>query len=254
MTLWDGDNHNVAESVFEVKAGVRAATAGVCNVASFELLAQNPKVKAAIANNRKHLKNGVSATKTALVFSAPSFNKLKAAMAAATSAELFSMVTLPRATWTSVVSGFELISTDDASVEVCWGHLGMMENRLLLSGDMTVHGYRASQIPGDTYADKRNYLIQTTKQELAEKLDSSGFRVVFHDGMDAMGNCIVSIPTGYIIMTAMTNCNYLRWVFAGDDRDSERVKQSLQMICDIFPDVKASAGYSEFATFLGCRI
>ena len=171
-----------------------------------------------------------------------------------TTPDLFSFMALPRATWTSAVTGMDLVSTDDAAAEVRWGQLGLMENRLVLCGDMVVYGFKTSQLPGETYAAKREYLIQTSPMELTRMVSVGGFKVKFKDGVTQDGSCIVSIPTGYVIVTAACNCSYLRWSFCGDDRDRTRVQQALQEILDSFPDLKGTAGYADFGRFLGCRV
>ena len=74
------------------------------------------------------------------------------------------------------------------------------------------------------------------------------------DGVTADGSCVVSIPTGYVTVTATSNCSYICCGFCGDDRDRSRVQQGLQEILDAFPDIKWSPGAADFGRFLGCRV
>ena len=145
----------------------------------------------------------------------------------------------------------EVVSTDNTNVEVSWGSFGMMENRLILSGDMTVHGFQDSHIPGDNFSDKRNYLIQTGPQELTRLLGLGGFRAQFVHGISITGDCILSLPTGFVFITACSDCNYVRWSFSGDQGDAVRAKVALQNIIDSFPEKKQTAGTWTTRVFSG---
>ena len=61
----DHEDHNIAESIFETKAGVRACCLGV-DENTFQATLTNSKVNQAMKSNRTHLKNGVGAVKVAL--------------------------------------------------------------------------------------------------------------------------------------------------------------------------------------------
>jgi hypothetical protein len=189
-----------------------------------------------------------------LVFSVPTWNKFKGMLVSSMSADLFTQPSLPRAAWSSSIINLEVISTDNTNVEIGWGSFGMMENRMILQGDMTVHGFKDSHIPGDTFADKRSYLIQTGPEELARLLQLGGFRAQFVNGITMTGDCILSLPTGFVFITACSDCNYLRWSFSGDQGDAVRAKVSLQNIIDSFPEKKQTAGYVDYARFLGLRV
>jgi hypothetical protein len=189
-----------------------------------------------------------------LVFSVPSWNKFKGVLVSSMSADLFTQPSLPRAAWSTSVINLEVISTDNTNVEISWGSFGMMENRMILQGDMTVHGFKDSHIPGDTFSDKRNYLIQTGQEELTRLLALGGFRAQFVNGITMTGDCVISLPTGFVFITACSDCNYLRWSFSGDHSDAVRAKVSLQNIIDSFPEKKQTSGYVDYARFLGLRV
>ena len=158
LMLSERGDHNMSESIFEVKAGVRAAASPV--IANFDAIVGNPKVKGAINNNKKGVKLGQQLVKTAVAMSLPTWNKFKALLIRSSSPELFSMMTFPRANWTSEVTSFNIVSSDAACVQVGVGNFGFMENRLILSGDMVIHGFKVGSVPGNTLAEKRQFLIQ----------------------------------------------------------------------------------------------
>ncbi len=184
----------------------------------------------------------------------PSWNKFRGVLVSSMSADLFTQPSLPRAAWSTSVINLEVISTDNTNVEISWGSFGMMENRMILQGDMTVHGFKDSHIPGDTFSDKRNYLIQTGSQELTRLLALGSFRAQFTNGITITGDCILSLPTGFVFITACSDCNYVRWSFSGDQGDAVRAKVSLQNIIDCFPEKKQTSGYVDYARFLGLRV
>ena len=103
---------------------------------------------------------------------------------------------------------------------------------MVLHGDMTVHGFFDSHIPGDNFSDKRNYLIQTGPQEWARLLALGGFRAQFINGISTNGDSILSLPTGFVFITACSECSYVRWSFSGDQGDALRAKVALQHIID----------------------
>ena len=80
---------------------------------------------------------------------------------------------------------------------------------------MTVHGFKDSHIPGDTFSDKRNYLIQTGQEELTRLLALGGFRAQFANGITMTGDCVISLSTGFVFTTACSDCNDLRWSLLG---------------------------------------
>ena len=248
------DDVNIAQSIFETKAGVRASASGFASIIGFETVLSNGKVKSAIKANRNAIAKGVSSCKTPLVFSVQSWNRFRGILVSSMSADLFTQPSLPRVAWASRVVNLEVISTDNTNVEISWGAFGMMENRMVLHGDMTVHGFFDSHIPGDNFSDKRNYLIQTGPQELARLLALGGFRAQFINGISTNGDSILSMPTGFVFITACSECSYVRWSFSGDQGDALRAKVALQHIIDSFPEKKQTAGYVDYARFLGLRV
>ncbi len=58
------------------------------------------------------------------------------------------------------------------------------------------------------------------------------------EGQTKSGNDIIVIPTGFMLVWAAENCQYIRWSFAGDVADTERSRITLNALLDSFPEVK----------------
>ena len=130
----------------------------------------------------------------------------------------------------------------------------MMENRLVIEGTMVVHGYKTESVPGSTMKDKQVHLIQSPIEEHRRLMTMGGFRCVFKNGLTENGDCIISLPTGYTIVTAYSNCVYLRWGMSGDASDDSRRNATLKGLLESFPNYKQMAGYQDFAHYLGIHV
>ena len=129
-----------------------------------------------------------------------------------------------------------------------------MENRLVMEGTMIVHGYKTESVPGSTLKDKHVHLIQSPIEEHLRLLQIGGFRCVFRNGLCLDGDCIISLPTGYTVVTACSNCVYLRWGMSGDASDDARRNVTLRGLLESFPNYKQMAGYQDFAHYLGIHV
>ena len=170
--------------------------------------------------------------------------------------EIFTQPTLPKAEYSFHVTKFDVVSTSADAALVHWTHMGMMEARLVVKGAMVIAGIRDSAVPGETFRQKQEYLMQTSAHELDQMIRSDGWlEKFFPTGLTADNKSMIAIPTGFVLLQAWTDCTYIRWNFIGDAGDMARAKIALQNMIDSFPDVKAGcAGVAEYARFIGCRV
>lgn len=243
---------NLAQSVFEVKGGLRACTGVVKSQEKFDAIISSPLVRKAAKKNFAALKTeNKPCVSTFLDAGAQATKRFNELIRRSVDPELCSTAALPKAEWSKKVFGYEVQCTNDSYVYAGWTHLGQMETVLVLHGDLSVIGIATASLPGSSFKEKRSNIMQMPAQEIYRLAASSGFAAKFENGSTTEGHCYVAIPSGFFILLAANKAQYLRWSFSGDDRDRMRVKQTLGELLTSFPELRAAAvGYSELSTWL----
>ena len=152
--------------------------------------------------------------------------------------------------------GFQVLSYSNSyAIQGC-SHMGLMEARLVISGNFVMAGVSSDVVPGATFREKRQNVAVMPHQTFMEMITSQGWIVTFTDGQTIGGENIVAVPSGHMTFCATdNNCKMVKWAFAGDDRDLARAKVVLQNLLDQFPELKAgNTGYADFGQYLGLRV
>ena len=80
--------------------------------------------------------------------------------------EISSRSVLSKTDWSGKVYGAEIIATSGVWTYCGWGHMGQMEARVVLKGDLCVAGLPTDANVGANYKDKRNAVFHMAHQEL----------------------------------------------------------------------------------------
>ncbi len=254
------ENFNVGASIFETKGGVRAALLGLgsgTDAGAFDRLVDLPLVKRAKANILKQLRN--SDTCVVNFETKDSARKVLQKLQSLASPELFTRMLLPRTNdhnhWSFKVYGPQLWGSKTSAVSVGWSRMGLMEAYLILEGDAHMAGIQTDKIPGETFKDRRNIPYRSTIDNIRGFEQDRGFYVAFKDGKTADGKSIVVVPSGFMTITSMSNCRFIKWALSSDDNDLARVKWTLQGMMDSYPELKTDKlGIAAFATYLELRL
>ena len=174
-------DHNISDSVFETKGGLRASATATSSEKNLANVENHSQVKKGLKMNARAIKNGQEHLAHEIVGSKQLCNRFRELMQTACSPELFSKVPLPKAEWCTQVYKFEVITCNESFVFDGWGHMGMIECRLILSGACVFAGVPSGCIAGDTFFDKRATVAQMPASELESTIRSRGWIVSFNE-------------------------------------------------------------------------
>ena len=161
-------------------------------------------------------------------------------------ASVFTKLPLPKEqNWSSAVYVTQLFYTCGQFHSVDLTHMCCMETRLVLDGELTVCGILPTAIPGQSFAEKRNFLISASAADL-KALGTKSWCVT------AVAGQAICIPSGcWLVIASSHGCYGLRWTCSSDDRDTARVSQMLYLALQSFSELRAdNLGYSQFSRFL----
>jgi hypothetical protein len=233
-------------SVFEAKAGGRAA-----RVPPFQgkdpvgAVSNLPLCKTAAKAMKTHL--ATHEWGTIPITESPQVKKVMKKLADAYDPTLFTSLPLPSVQpWASKVYGFEWFGSKAGFYNVSVPPFCAMECRMVFVGAEVVFGIGIDEVPGTSTKDKRSWLHNAAKADLGTLIKDKGW-LLQHDGTS-----LVMIPSGVITVVISTEEVFgLRWSVSSDVQDTARVKRSLSMLLDSFPEMKnASFGYYSFLQYL----
>ena len=240
----------ISASLFEAKAGMRAAEAeflATAKVGSKSLeLRDIPLVKKAERAMAKSL-----AVQTYVL------SKVEAAQAKKFDRTLRLFFTDPSifqtyavsldAAWGSLVQAKQFYACKAPRFHIGYCQFGAMELRAVIVGDLVVLGISYAAVPGDSLKEKRAYLSGCAKEELEKIVKSDGWITELKAGD------YILIPTGCIVMQ-LCPAEFtfgIRWTVAADEQDRLRTAMQLGQLLDQFVETRSSAtGYSQFQEFL----
>ena len=117
-----------------------------------------------------------------------------------------------------------------------------------MEGSEFLCGIPYDSCPGDTFADKRRYILTLPVDDLKSLVNEThGFVITMKSGCEV----VYVIPSGFVLaMACTTDAKCLRWgVSGGDDADTARVHKMATEMLQSFPELRSSA--KSFPLFLG---
>ena len=73
--------------------------------------------------------------------------------------------------------------------------------------------------------------------------------------MTTAGDCLVVLPSGFVIATAGQDARLIRWPLVADAADTARTGHSMRGMLEGFPEFRSQqTGYPQFAQFWGLNI
>ena len=248
-------SHNICNSKFEAKAGIRASFLEFFAPESRKCIIDAPVVKKASGRVAKALKGNLEACSDELIAGKGVLRAFDEKVGMGLGAELRSKRSLPAGEWARKVFAFFLYGGSYGATEVAWAPYGMMQAQLVISGTMVIIGLKTDTLPGHTYEEKRNAVSRMTMQNIKDHIDQGGFFCRFEQGVEATtGNTGILIPTGFLILTASRDARVLRWSLTSDEADTARVRDTLRNCVQSFPEFRTpEAGYMQFGQALGVQ-
>ena len=233
---------NCSTSVFEAKGGLRPAGLSIADESKFGKVRDAPVVKKALKSVNAAIKGGQQAVTQNLEAGAGVLKKFEETLVTAVGSEVRSKMALPRADWSKHIFVPEVMGTNGAYSNVFFNKFGMMSAYLFLSGDVALLGIPLNKVHGQSFADKRAAVMRYTVDAFQEaaKEENGGWYVFFEDGVAPDSNdCILVVPSGFIVVCAMRNAVMLRWPLVADQADTNRAGQSLRAMINSFPEYSA---------------
>ena len=228
--------HNVTESIFETKGGMRASLLEVSSNEDFEKILCQPVYKRAKKKIDLALKSGVGAAVQPFAAGKIVLKRFEETVVTLCGHEVRAKTALPRAGWADLVFEMKAFGCDETHVSCGWTDLGMCSAQLFLEGRCAIMGLRTDRVPGQTLREKRENVLRSDAQTLSTLLADGGWYVRIESGVSVdTGRCLLAVPTGFMLLQAGDKCRSLRWPFVADQADITRAKSCLQGLMDSFP-------------------
>ena len=238
---------NLTTSIFELKGGIRAA--------SFEPNAgASPlgDLNAVFQKAQKAMTKTMQST-CKCVFPIPIASqrkKIEKTLVRSFDSGLFTKYQLPQGNqdhdWVTLVHDFVWFGTRKFDITVGYGHMCLIEARLLFEGELLIAAAPTDAIRGSTAKEKRANLITMDNEELLQLITKSGCvaKVI-------AGEMFV-LPTGFMwILSPTKNAYGLRWTLAADESDTARATRAIQSLFESFPEMmNDSKGYKQFFDYI----
>ena len=244
---------NVSKSIYEAKAGVRAACiAGDAPERVCEFITKNKLVKTNIGKAHASMKQ----TQQTWVASPldPGTPKSKAflkAIGKLLDPAFTAMHVLPDEGWAHKVAAADVIVVNETrtkSVKTSATQYASCEIRCYIEGSTedVICGIPVHKVDGENWREKRRTLQRLTIDDMNTLIGSTGGFVLTPKAGD-----VVVLPTGSILATASASSLYVRWITSGDVEDTSRVIACLDAMCSEYPEVRnPKTGNAEFLEFL----
>ena len=249
------NTHNLCNSVFEAKAGVRASHVVFSSHENYFKVTSSPVCKKAFGKCVAGLKRGLSCCKDSLSSGQMVNKRFEEVVVAACGAELRTKRTLPKQDWASKVFEFQAFASDAATALAHWPPFALMQVMVLTEGSMAVAGLKSDRVPGNSYADKRDYIMKATVDDIDHIIKDGGFFSRYRDGaQEDSGENAILIPSGFMLVMSCSNARILQWSLVADMSDTNRVKDSLRNVLTSFTELRnPETGYMQFAEHLGVQ-
>ncbi len=248
---------NCSSSIFEAKGGLRPAVLPITSQETFNAVALSPVLRKAIKCIASSCSKGTAACCQPLEGGTAVINRFNTAVQTAVGMELLTRCALPRSEWGTRLWGYEAVGYGSKPhANVAWSPYGMMSGMICLEGDYAMLGIAEDEVEGGTFQEKRTSFLRYTIDDILKKLNSGrGWFVRIKDGVTQNGDCVVVLPSGFIVATAGQNARVLRWPLFADAADTARVKHSMRGMLESFPEFRSTeTGYPQFAEFLGLQV
>eukprot|EP00928_Gymnodinium_smaydae_P033106 TRINITY_DN23809_c0_g1_i2.p1 TRINITY_DN23809_c0_g1~~TRINITY_DN23809_c0_g1_i2.p1 ORF type:complete len:745 (-),score=137.97 TRINITY_DN23809_c0_g1_i2:185-2365(-) len=237
----------LSTSVFEAKGGHRMAVLEPAQSDLKTKIETHAKVKKAAKAMTTHLLTHSSGVDPITDVSAE--KKLFKVLKDNFDPGLFTKMIMPAdTTWVSKVFPLQYYGFNPNVVYGNAAHMGLMEFRFCLEGEMIIFGVEYARIPGSTFKDKRSYLLQSNHKQI---FDIGKARYSFHH-RQVPGQLVV-LPTGffYIYAALEKGCTGIRWSLRGDGQCTNRTQLMLEEMLSSHPELSnPSQGYSQFKDWL----
>ena len=205
----DGDI-NVGESIFEAKGGMRPALVKITSVQAFENVVKAALMKRSISRADKALKQGLACVVDHLIAGRQVQKKFEQLVNQSVPMELRSKRSLPSMPWAAKVFQFQLYASGPCAVEVTWPPYGMMMAGIVLKGAVCFTGLSNARVPGNSFREKRDRVMRMSRAEIQAIVADGGFHVRYENGVSAHGVCCFVIPSGFMLLTAAQDVQFLR--------------------------------------------
>jgi len=237
VNLQPAEGLNVCQSIYEAKAGIRAACLrhppGEEDIA--EKLNGNAYLQKLTKDLLKHVEQTGSLSAVIHFKDAAKYKRLDKLLRKALDGHARTVCMLPQQPWASKVFMPEMFHTTDHDVNVFTTNNGMCEGRIYLSGSEAIVGIHYDDIAGDSFRAKRHTIAGMTIDQLGEQIkEKKGFAM----RCSAEAERLVIIPSGRIVVNASSGATYLRWGIYCDDSDLGRVHMMLQKVLEAFPEYR----------------
>jgi hypothetical protein len=249
-------DYNMTASLYEAKGGVRGAFLCINENLDFKKVEDMPLYRKGCSKVAQAIKSGVSSCEQPLSGSKVTQKKFLDAMSCAVGSELQTKQALPRASWAQMVYCPQVFGSGDSYANVSFTPYGMMQCYLAMEGDISLIGLPIANVRGNTFKDKRDYLMSAQASVLEELRRDGGFQCTCRAGTGLQDQCIVVIPTGFVMIVAAKKCRAITWSLSADAADLARAKKTMQGMLDSFSSELTAPGtfYTDLAGHLGLRV
>ena len=248
---------NCSASIFEAKGGLRPAVLPVSSQETFLSLAGSPVVRKAMKHIANSCAKGTSACCQPLDGGAAVIKRFNQVVQAAVGGELLTRCALPRSEWVARLFSYEAVGYGSKPhANVAWNPYGMMSAMVILEGDYAMLGVSEDEVEGSSFSEKRTSMLRFTVDDIMTKLkNGKAWFVRVKDGVTTNGDCVVVLPSGFVIATAGQDARLIRWPLVADAADTARTGHSMRGMLESFPEFRSQqTGYPQFAQFWGLNI
>jgi len=249
-------DYNMTESIYEAKGGLRGAFLCVNEYSDFKKVEDMPLYRKGCAKVAQAIKSGVSSCEQPLQGSKLTQKKFLDAMACAVGQELQTKQALPRASWAQNIYCPVVFGSGECYANVSFTPYGMMQCWLAMEGDLSIIGVPIDNVRGNTYKDKRDYLMSAQSTVMEQLRRDGGFQCTCRAGQGSKDQCIVVIPSGFVLIVAAKKCRAITWPLSADAADTARAKKVMQGMLDSFSSQLTAPGtfYTDLAGHMGLRV
>ena len=246
---------NVCESIYEAKAGIRAASLrfqpGEEDIV--DKLNGNAYVKKLTKDLLKHVQSTGAFSAVIHFKDAAKYKRVDKLLRKALECHARTVTMLLQQPWATKIFAPEIFHTSNRDVNVFTTNNGMFEGRIYVEGSEDIVAIHYDDLPGDTFRQKRHSVTALTIDQLGVVVrEKKGFAM----RCSAEANRLVIIPSGRIVVNASSGATYcFRWGIYCDDSDLARVHMMLHKTLESFPEYRnASFPALPFLEFLESRV
>ena len=151
--------------------------------------------------------------------------------------QFFTALLLPDTEQLRRVYSYELYSSEQRFPTAFLTNNCTIEARFYLSGSTVLAGLPYDAVPGDDVKAKRRFLSAQTIDVFRTLLTNNiGFVAVAKEPHTG----ILVIPSGFFLLEASAGARCLRWGVSADAGDSSRVKTMLEVVTDVYTELRGN--------------